>query len=911
MRHWSQLATRNWRANPGRAAATILAIVLGVSTVVWITCCYESLRRMVNDYVLEWVGRSHLNVESPLGKWGQFSAEVADAVADDPHVELANPRLWWRLYAYEPPSAAAEERLWPFAEIDATGIDPRTEYVFRDMERRLREGRLLQPGDRGVVVLEASMADEFGLRLGDTLHLRPRREEEFERAYRIVGLFKRRRITKFQRPNAFLTLPDMQELTGFGDRLTVIDLRLAAGELDRLDAARLRVLQRVRRVDSAVAVASAEAKLRQLRRAEDQMQVFLGLASCVAFLTSFFIILGTVSMGMVERIRQMGLLRCVGVTRWQLATLVPAEILPLGVAGVVVGVPAGFGLVWLTNVVVEEYVADFAVSRLGLVLAVAGGLLTALLGASLPMFRAMSISPLEASKPESAGHPVWVEAAAALVGGVILAAEYIAIHTISPESELYALYDTGGVLCMYVGYALLAPLLVRIIGGPGVWLLARLLGLRQQLLRDQVSRAPWRSGAICSGLMVGLSLIVATLIEGEGIIQGWQFPRQIPEAFVYAFRTSPLENVARIRQLDGVGRVLAVNEFPVEVDKPRSGIYKYLRPLQRFVCADLVEWPRMIKLEYLEGNEEEALRALGRGTGVLVTREYAQTYDKHAGDRITLRANDRQATFDVAGVVASPSIDIAVGFFQAGGEYQFMAVGSVIGTTAQAREHFARHEFKLLVFDFDLPPRPIPPQMRDYMLESHDLATTGELTPEQEETLADDWRQRREAEVFQRVLEYVDDPAAQYGSISMLKSIIDREIRTVTRILTAIPAVALIVAAFGVANLMGANVHARSRQIAILRSVGATRAQVIRLVLGEAAILAIIGSLLGLALGFHIAAQSSYTTLQAFGFEIAWAVPWIWIGYGIAFTSLMCLIAGLYPARRAARNNVIDALQVA
>ena len=90
-------------------------------------------------------------------------------------------------------------------------------------------------------------------------------------------------------------------------------------------------------MDSAVAVSTSEVKLRQLRRAEAQMRMFLSLASCVAFLTSFFIILSTLSMGMVQRIKQMGLMRCLGVTRWQLALLVPAEVLPLGAVGALIG----------------------------------------------------------------------------------------------------------------------------------------------------------------------------------------------------------------------------------------------------------------------------------------------------------------------------------------------------------------------------------------------------------------------------------------------------------------------------------------------------------------------------------------------------------------------------------------------
>ena len=56
--------------------------------------------------------------------------------------------------------------------------------------------------------------------------------------------------------------------------------------------------------------------------AQDQQQVVLVLLSCMALLTALFIILSTLSMGMIERISQLGLLRCVGMTRIQLAGLV-------------------------------------------------------------------------------------------------------------------------------------------------------------------------------------------------------------------------------------------------------------------------------------------------------------------------------------------------------------------------------------------------------------------------------------------------------------------------------------------------------------------------------------------------------------------------------------------------------------
>ena len=62
MRHSWQLATRNWRARPGRTALATVAIALGVGVVVWVTGAYESIRQSVADQVWTWIGRCHLSV---------------------------------------------------------------------------------------------------------------------------------------------------------------------------------------------------------------------------------------------------------------------------------------------------------------------------------------------------------------------------------------------------------------------------------------------------------------------------------------------------------------------------------------------------------------------------------------------------------------------------------------------------------------------------------------------------------------------------------------------------------------------------------------------------------------------------------------------------------------------------------
>ena len=95
----------------------------------------------------------------------------------------------------------------------------------------------------------------------------------------------------------------------------------------------------------------------------------------------------------------------------------------------------------------------------------------------------------------------------------------------------------------------------------------------------------------------------------------------------------------------------------------------------------------------------------------------------------------------------------------------------------------------------------------------------------------------------------------------------------------------------------------------MLRAVGATKWQVGRLVIGEALVLGLLGSLGGVAVGLLAAHGVNKIVYKVWGFALETTVPWHWVGLGVAFTAAICLIAGLLPARYASRNNIIDAMQ--
>ncbi|MBU0716759.1 MAG: ABC transporter permease, partial [Planctomycetes bacterium] len=171
------------------------------------------------------------------------------------------------------------------------------------------------------------------------------------------------------------------------------------------------------------------------------------------------------------------------------------------------------------------------------------------------------------------------------------------------------------------------------------------------------------------------------------------------------------------------------------------------------------------------------------------------------------------------------------------------------------------------------------------------------------------WSMLRERLTLLRIAQEIDRPDAIVGSVHRLKQVVDRSIRQAMAVLTWLPSLLLPVAAIGIGNLMMVSVQIRARQIAILRAVGALRSQIIRLILAEAIALGVLGAITGVAMGLHQAYSDNRVSAGAGGFYAEFIIPVGTIALGVALTIATCLIAGIIPARRAARSNILSALQ--
>ena len=116
----------------------------------------------------------------------------------------------------------------------------------------------------------------------------------------------------------------------------------------------------------------------------------------------------------------------------------------------------------------------------------------------------------------------------------------------------------------------------------------------------------------------------------------------------------------------------------------------------------------------------------------------------------------------------------------------------------------------------------------------------------------------------------------------------------------------MIISLFGIVNTLVLSVFERTRELGMLRAVGMTRRQVRRMIRHESVVTALIGGVLGLALGVFLGFVIS-KALEGDG--VVFALPYVRLGEFVIAAILVGTIAAAFPARRAARLNVLQALQ--
>jgi putative ABC transport system permease protein len=586
------------------------------------------------------------------------------------------------------------------------------------------------------------------------------------------------------------------------------------------------------------------------------LQKFLLGFGGVALFVGSFVIANSLSITIAQRTREFATLRTLGASRPQILRSVMLEALVMGVLASIVGLFAGLalakGLFSLFNAV------GFTLPNNGLtletrtiVVALIVGIVVTLLASLRPALRATRVPPIAAVRegatlPESR----WARfrlPAAIVVTALGFAGLVAGLFVPNLSTGQILLLMLGGALLVFIGIALLS---VRLIG-PLAWTLgwpaSKFGGAPGTLARDNARRNPQRTASTASALMIGLALVTLVSLLAAGIVASFRGAvNNIWRNADYAITAQNNFDPIPIAASDAVKKTPGV----IEVSDVRAG---EALAFGKKIAITAVNPPaaNVFNLDWTHGSA--AVMANLGTDGVFIDKDYAKSHHLEIGSPVPLTfADGSQELLNVKGIFDPPT----------GGS----PFGRVTMSTSVFDKHTTNPEN---VFSF--------------------VVMKGGQTAANQAALDKTLQDFPNAKAATRQ-KFIDN------QISGLSSILN--------ILYVLLALSVVVSLFGIVNTLVLTVFERTREIGMLRAIGMTRRQVRRMIRHESVITALIGAAIGIALGVVLAAL-----LIARVDFIILSIP---VGQLIIFALaaiLVGIIAAIFPARRASRLNVLQALQ--
>ncbi len=845
------LSLRSLRARPLRSLLTAGAITLGVGMVFGVLLIVGTIHSTFERLYDSIYGNADIVVSGDQSS-GSLPGSTITRVRAVEGVESASGSIWSIFRTVD--ERGKVERAQS-AQLYMTGAD----YGQPDPTNARRVAGRDPVDGAGEIDLPADWAAEQGLSVGERVRvstptgivtLRVAGLYEFEGGLDLGGY-----------GTGTMAIGDARRVMdkpGVWDEIAVI---AAAGSSDeavreRLDAA----------LGRGVDVSTPDAKSAEVQDQIAALDVVLYFFSGIALFVGGFLILNSFNMTVAQRVREIGTLRALGATNARVARSILAEAAMLALVGSAFGLVLGGALALLLLRALQSFgvpVSSIEVTAGAVVAAIVTGVLATLAGAAWPALRAGRIPPIRALVGGTSPRKGF--GARRAVIGLILFLPGMAIGGLlwfgnSSDSPLVGIGATVTTMVMFLGMVLLAPFvvlpLVRLLGRP----LRRLMPAEGRLATDAAQSNPGRTAATAAALIVALSVVVVNATVAASFVGSIE--SELDKRFARDLTVQPLGYTefgppqaglsGRLRE-----RIAALPEAGAVAGR-RS---LYLPELPgggsdgTVVGYDPQEYGRVDKIAYEGAQRAEVLRGMAAG-GVVPAKTYADENGLGVGDRVRLAGPSGAREARVVGIADT---------LEAGGQSMQMSLETM------AAVYGIRNDSQLVV-------KAASPDVRDAL-------------------------DRRVEALLER-----DYPGLEALSNAEAKKSTTDAIDQQFALFNAIVAIAVLVGVLGIVNTLTMSVLERTREIGVLRALGASRWRVRRTMADESLLIALAGTISGIGAGLLVGVVWVLGMRSATFAGMTLHLP---VGTIVAIALLgvvMGVAAAILPARRAAKLDPLAAL---
>ena len=624
------------------------------------------------------------------------------------------------------------------------------------------------------------------------------------------------------------------------------DINDVKNDITNLDSENLNVIN---------AQEAAAEQADSIKQGLDFFNTILNVFAGIAIFVGAFIIQNTFRILLLQRTKELSLLRALGTSKRQIYRLVISESLFMSIIGSGLGIALGIGLAVAVKEGLQYF--EFGLPDGPLVLtteaAITGliiGITVTIFSSLLPARKASQVSPMEAIR-DSVSTPQRKSLLTRLLFGSIISIVgfgvlFGVLYDFLDLPTLSSLQQVGfGAGVIFIGISVVTPSITK----PFVFIFDKiynlLFGILGKLATENSKRTPRRTASTASALMIGLTLIsLANVIttsfkaQAESLISEVILADyQVSAANVFASPGIPTGLSEELLQLDEVTKLSRTRATVVGFND---------RPLILGAVDETVF--DLVKTDDVSGDRKDFLDENAIG----ILKQTAEREELFVGDEVVLTIPEE-------------------------GERTFTVSYIFDWTTQPPAEFFVLLENNSF--------------FSDESLDTELYFNVDKKTPELEE----------------KINAIVDEyPGVEIRDEDGLVEEANNQIQLLLNVIYGFLSISIFVALFGITNTLSLSVFERTREIGLMRAIGTYRKQIRRMIFIESSIISIFGAALGTSLGIFFA-WSLIQTLADEGFTVfAVSIPQtaLWIGISI----IAGVIAAILPAIRASRQNILEAI---